>query len=127
MKEKALKNFLRYVRINTQSSEASDSAPSTQNQFDLAKILVEELTALGLEDVSLDELRRRIHNYDSRGIARRAEQSFEALFTERDALYRQYADIVIDGNGKRHDEIIEELLMALERIESRGQRTETRV
>lgn len=55
MKEQALKNFLRYVKINTQSDEASDSSPSTQNQFDLARILVEELKALGLQDVSLDE------------------------------------------------------------------------
>lgn len=61
-------------------------------------------------DVSSDELRRRIHNYDSRGIARRPGQSFEGLFAERDALYRQYADIIVDGNGKSQGEIVEELL-----------------
>lgn len=60
-------------------------------------------------DVNLDELRRRIHNYDNRGIARRPDQSFDELFAERDALYRKYADIVIDCNGKRQEEIIEEL------------------
>lgn len=74
---------------------------------------MEKLKTLGpviFLDVSLDELRRRIHNYDSRGIACRPGQSFEALFEERDALYRQYADCVIDGNGKPQSEIIEELL-----------------
>ncbi len=55
MKQKALANFLRYVKINTQSSETSDSSPSTQNQFELAHVLVEELKALGLVDISLDE------------------------------------------------------------------------
>lgn len=64
-------------------------------------------------DVSLDELRRRIHNYESRGIARRPEQSFEALFKERNALYRRWADIVIDCNGKPQEVIIEELLARL--------------
>ena len=60
-------------------------------------------------EVALDELRRRIHNYDERGIARRPDQSFAELFAERDALYRQYADIVIDCNGKSQEAILEEL------------------
>lgn len=55
MKELALNNFLRYVAIDTRSDETSDSSPSTENQFDLARVLVEELKTLGLQDVSLDE------------------------------------------------------------------------
>ena len=55
MKESALRRFLRYVCINTQSSDESDSVPSTQVQFDLARLLVDELKELGLQDVSLDE------------------------------------------------------------------------
>lgn len=64
-------------------------------------------------DVSLEELRRRIHNYEKRGIARRPDQSFEELFAERDALYRHYADIVIACDQKRQEEIIDELLAQL--------------
>ncbi len=55
MKEKALRRFLRYVSINTQSDEESDSVPSTQVQFDLARLLVDELKELGLQDIGLDE------------------------------------------------------------------------
>jgi len=47
----------------------------------------------------LDELNRRISNYETRGIARRPDQSFEDLFAERKALYERYADIVVDCNG----------------------------
>lgn len=47
-------------------------------------------------DVPLAELRRRIKNYDQRGIARRPGQSFEALFEERRALYLRWADKVIE-------------------------------
>ncbi|MAZ87040.1 MAG: shikimate kinase [Cellvibrionaceae bacterium] len=50
-------------------------------------------------DVALDELNRRISNYETRGIARRPDQSFEDLFAERKALYERYADIVVDCNG----------------------------
>ena len=60
-------------------------------------------------DVDLAELRSRIHNYEDRGIARRADQSFEDLFEERRALYLQYADIAINCNGKTQEQILKEL------------------
>lgn len=60
-------------------------------------------------NTSLQELKNRIHNYTSRGIVKRPEQSFEALFQERQALYRQYADIVIECDGKNQDQILKEI------------------
>lgn len=47
--------LLRYVAIDTQSSESSDSSPSTMKQHDLAKLLYEECRELGLSDVYYDE------------------------------------------------------------------------
>ena len=47
--------FLNYVKIDTQSSPSSQSVPSTQKQFNLAKLLVEELKTLGLEDIELTD------------------------------------------------------------------------
>ena len=47
--------FLEYVKINTISDEESNESPSTKIQFDLANKLVDELNALGLEDVGVDE------------------------------------------------------------------------
>ncbi len=52
----ALERFLRYVKIWTTSNEKSDSIPSTKNQLELGKILVEELKKLNLEDVVHDDL-----------------------------------------------------------------------
>ncbi len=59
---------------------------------------------------SLAELRRRIHNFDTRGIARRADQSFEALFEERNILYRRHATVVIDCDNKSQETIVAEIL-----------------
>lgn len=53
--ENLLNRFLRYVQIDTQSDPESKTSPSTVKQFDLAKLLVEELRELGLSDVKLDE------------------------------------------------------------------------
>lgn len=47
--------FMRYVQIDTQSDPASTTFPSTSKQFDLSKLLVQELLALGVQDVELDE------------------------------------------------------------------------
>ncbi len=55
MNETALERFLRYVRIDTQSEEDSDSYPSTSKQLDLLRLLAAELRELGLSDASMDE------------------------------------------------------------------------
>ncbi|KAA2240079.1 peptidase T [Chitinophaga agrisoli] len=47
--------FLRYVQIDTQSDPLSASFPSTAKQKDLARLLVQELQAIGVTDAELDE------------------------------------------------------------------------
>ncbi|HLS22692.1 MAG TPA: peptidase T [Pseudogracilibacillus sp.] len=55
MKEKVIERLLRYAKVNTQSDETSDTTPSTEGQWDLAHMLVEELKEIGMEDVTIDE------------------------------------------------------------------------
>jgi tripeptide aminopeptidase len=50
-----LDRFLRYVKIDTQSNEASTTVPSTAKQLDLCKLLEAECREMGLADVSLDQ------------------------------------------------------------------------
>jgi tripeptide aminopeptidase len=50
-----LQRFLRYVAIDTQSSESSESYPSTAKQKDLSRLLVGELRELGVADAEIDE------------------------------------------------------------------------
>lgn len=52
--EKILDRFLRYVSIDTQSDENSESQPSTAKQLDLLKLLCKELNEMGVE-ATLDE------------------------------------------------------------------------
>lgn len=53
--ENVCERFLRYAKIDTMSDPKSEALPSTQIQFDLAKILVEDLKKIGIEDASVDE------------------------------------------------------------------------
>lgn len=50
-----VERFLRYVTFDTQSTENSDTYPSTAKQLDLLRHLVEELKAIGLSDAGMDE------------------------------------------------------------------------
>lgn len=47
--------FISYITIDTQSDPSSDTTPSTEKQWKLAHKLVEELKAIGMHDVSIDE------------------------------------------------------------------------
>ena len=47
--------FVTYAKIHTTSSEGSDTYPSTERQFDLARLLVDELKAVGLADAAVDD------------------------------------------------------------------------
>ncbi|MEC5157332.1 peptidase T [Chryseobacterium sp. MP_3.2] len=54
-KLKLQNRFINYVKIYSTSDAESDSTPSTEQQWDIAKYIFEELKTLGLSDVSLDD------------------------------------------------------------------------
>ena len=53
--ESVLDRFLRYVKIDTQSDEGSDTYPSTDKQWDLLRLLHDELKSLGVDDAAIDK------------------------------------------------------------------------
>ncbi|MHC1777362.1 MAG: peptidase T [Lentimicrobium sp.] len=55
MKENIKTRFLRYVGLDTQSDDSSETCPSTQKQLVMLRMLHDELQALGLAGVSMDE------------------------------------------------------------------------
>ena len=52
---RAYERLLNYVRVHTTSDENSGTHPSAEREFDLARQLVEEMKALGMEDAHVDE------------------------------------------------------------------------
>ena len=52
---RAYERFLDYVKIHTTSDENCDAHPSSQCQFDLARLLEKQMKELGLQNVRLDE------------------------------------------------------------------------
>lgn len=54
-KQHITQRFLKYVTIDTESDPNNPAFPSTEKQWDLAKVLEQELKDIGLQDVVLDE------------------------------------------------------------------------
>ena len=52
---RAYERFLTYAKVYTQSDETSGVTPSSACQWDLARLLADELRELGVSDVKLDE------------------------------------------------------------------------
>ena len=66
---------------------------------------LQEISHVIFLEVSYEELTRRISNFESRGIAKTAEQSFQELFEERQKLYKKYADFTVKAENCTQEEI----------------------
>ena len=53
---KTYERFLNYVKVHTASSDVSETVPTTARQFDLARMLVDELHAIGAENARVDDM-----------------------------------------------------------------------
>jgi tripeptide aminopeptidase len=72
--EDAAERFMRYVRIDTQSDEDSETYPSTEKQLDLLRLLVAELKDAGLADAAIDE-----HGYVTATVPATVERDVPAV------------------------------------------------
>ena len=52
---RAYERLLKYVRIYTTSDESSETCPSTQRQFELARILENDMKDIGIKGVKIDK------------------------------------------------------------------------
>ena len=51
----ALERFIKYVKVHTASAEDTAQTPTTERQFDLSRLLEQEMRELGLQEVFVDE------------------------------------------------------------------------
>lgn len=51
---RAYERLLKYVRVWTTSDEESQTSPTTERQFDLARMLVQEMREIGIKDADMD-------------------------------------------------------------------------
>lgn len=62
--------------------------------------------------VPLEELRRRVGDFSTRGLAMRPDQSFDDLYAEREPLYEQHAEVTIDCRGLTLEQVCDAIAAA---------------
>jgi len=78
-----------------------------------SNVAMEHLKASGIVvflDVDLLTLQSRVHDYETRGLAKRPDQTLSELFEERIILYRKYADITVNCVTLSHEEVCAEII-----------------
>ncbi len=66
-------------------------------------------------DVDLHTLEQRIHNFDTRGLAKRKDQTLADLFQERCELYKKFAEVTIECGSWHQEKIVTQLLNKMEK------------
>ncbi len=64
-------------------------------------------------NVNLPTLINRVQDYETRGVTKRADQTFEDLFNERIMLYKKYADFTIDNSMMTQEEVCKKIIKCL--------------
>ena len=66
---------------------------------------LEKISTIVFLKVEFPEIKRRIHNFESRGIAKHKDQTFQELFEERQILYNRYSQLTVDCGKLDQEEI----------------------
>ena len=97
------KRYLGHVISTGGSAVYSDDAMQYLKEYGVVVFL----------QVSLDEIKRRVNNAGSRGIAAPQGMTFADIFNEREVLYNKYADIVLNLDGMNPQQALDALVKAL--------------
>ena len=110
--ERGLSEFKRIEEETLLSITADRTIISTGGSAIYYERAMEHLKSLGpviYLYTSLDTVIRRIGDFSARGVALAPGQTLEALYAERTALYKKYADITVDcddDNFMEHKRLI---------------------
>lgn len=73
---------------------------------------LKELSLIVYLKDTFENIEKRIHNLDTRGIVGLKEKGLKGLFEERETLYTQYADLILPITRLRQPELTDTLITA---------------
>jgi shikimate kinase len=95
------------LKINIHNHVISTGGSAVYSREAMAHL--RNISTIVFLEVDFETSRKRIHNFDTRGIAKAEDQTFLDLFHERQVLYKKYAEITVDCNTKTQEEIVKEI------------------
>lgn len=117
--ERGLEEFLNCEEQAGLSVAGSKTVIATGGSMVLKEEAMEHLKSLGkvvFFDVSLPELKSRLHNIKTRGIAAKPGETLEQIYEERFPFYEKYADMKMQVSSNIHlEEVVEQIVELLEK------------
>ncbi len=93
------------LKINIRNHVIATGGSAVYSKKAMAHL--QDISTIVFLEVKFNEILKRIHNFETRGIAKAKSQTFQELFDERQFLYRKYAELIIDSNKLSQEEIAE--------------------
>lgn len=93
------------LKINIRDHVISTGGSAVYSERAMSHL--KDISTIVFLEVKFEEILRRIHNFETRGIAKEKSQTFRDLFNERQLLYRKYAELTVDCNKPGQEEIAE--------------------
>ena len=91
------------LKLNIENHIIATGGSAVYSEKAMSHLL--EISRIIYLKVDLEVIKKRIYNFDSRGIAKKKHQSFDDLFEERRNLYEKYAEITIDCNESDQEKL----------------------
>lgn len=114
--ENGLDHFLMCEEQAALSVVAGDNIIATGGSMVMSAKAMEHLKSLGTVvyiKTSFDEIKRRLRNIKTRGIAMGRSQTLEQVYNLRCPLYEKYADLIITTNTSTIEETVQRVLQKL--------------
>ena len=117
--ERGLDAFLRVEEDTILETDYRGTVIATGGSVPLSEKAMEHLAEHGdfvYIDVPLKELKRRIRNISTRGIAFAPGQTLADIFKLRTPIYRRWADVTVkvDGFENATEQVVEEIMERLQ-------------
>ena len=114
--EKGIDEFIRIENDVICNEEFANSVIATGGSAVYGKEAMEKLKGNGIAvylRVNAGELKKRIKNIHTRGIAMKNGQTLDSLYNERAPLYEKYADITVECEGLTPEECVDLIIKKL--------------
>ena len=93
------------IKLNINNHVIATGGSAAYSEKAMAHLL--NISTVIFLKANYEVIKKRIHNFETRGIAKGKNQTFRELFDERQIFYNKYAELTFDCNNFDQEEIAE--------------------
>lgn len=114
--EDGLEGFINIENQVNSDIETEKTVIATGGSVVYSKKAMTHLSKIGTIvyiEISLKSLNKRLGDMKQRGVALKKDQTLESLYDERCPLYEKYADVIISGDEKTVEDVLNAIVRSI--------------